>query len=179
MATNLEKTKIKGATAEILKNAKLTSAQVTSLISKSLEMEGKELVAQELKAIGAKLNKEFVDIVKSGIKTIYGNMTTDATKSFKEFVKLNLEHSMQGYKEALIKTLGEGYIDYIDNLVASKIDDLIKAAVKTYIDATIYDGEYAFNIPAGEKLLIPFKAKVENGALQGGIDFSATEDSRK
>jgi hypothetical protein len=47
----------------------------------------------------------------------------------------------------LLKTLGEGYIDYIDNLVASKIDDLIKAAIKTYIDSSAFDGVYELKMP--------------------------------
>jgi hypothetical protein len=139
MAKNLETNQLKALTADILKNAKLTPTQVFSLISTSLEMEGKEAVVAELKVMSKELTQKFADMIKQGVKGIYGNMTDDAAKSFKEFVKLNMEHSLQGYKEALLKTLGESYTDYIDNLVASKIDDLIKAAIKAYIDASVFD----------------------------------------
>jgi hypothetical protein len=139
MAKNLETSQLKTLTADILKNAKLTPSQVASLISTSLEMEGKQAVAVELEAMSTQLNQKFADMIKQGIKGIYGNLTVESTKNFTEFVKLNMEHSLQGYKEALLKTLGESYIDYIDNLVASKIDDLVKAAIRAYIDASVFD----------------------------------------
>jgi hypothetical protein len=79
----------------------------------------------------------------------------------------------------LLKTLGESYTDYIDNLIASKIDDLVKAAVKTYIDASAFDGVYSLTMPVSEKVSIPIKVTVENGALVGGVDFTMTEKSRQ
>jgi fructose-bisphosphate aldolase class 1 len=95
MAKNLEKTELKTVTSELLKNSKLTPSQVASLITTSLEMEGKQAVATQLKVVSAELNKKFTDMLKQGVKGIYGNMTDDAAKSFKEFVKLNMESSLK------------------------------------------------------------------------------------
>jgi hypothetical protein len=64
MTKNLETSKLKTVTADILKNSKLTPGQVTSLISTSLEMEGKQAISAQLKAMSTELNKKFIDMVK-------------------------------------------------------------------------------------------------------------------
>jgi len=175
MSKNLEANQLKSVTAEILKNAKLTPSQVAKLISTSLEMEGKQAVVAQLEVMSKELTQKFADMIKQGFKGIYGNMTEGANQSFKEFVKLNMEHSLQGYKEALLKTLGEWYADYIDNLIASKIDDLVKAAIKTYIDASVFDGVYELKMPLGKDAVLPIKVIIENWALSGWVEYSLVQ----
>ncbi len=135
MGNKLEQGQLKAMTAEILKNAKLTPNQVLSLISNSLEMEGKAAIAAELKAISAEMNERFGALVKDGLKTILANLKTVPGKSYSKWVSTAFEDSLKGFKDAMIARLGEGYKEYIDNLVAAQMNRLIKTAIKEYVDA--------------------------------------------
>lgn len=171
VANKLDREQLKTLTKEILKKAKLTPSEVLSLITNSLELEGKELVAAELKAISQGINEKFTTLLKDGLANILKNAKgAGATvgETYKGFVKDTFEKSLSGLKEAMLKTLGEGYEDYVDNLITSKMDDFIKAAIKVYIDAAKYDGVYHLNHPLGEGYVLPIHAVIENGALTAG-----------
>lgn len=179
MANKIDRTQLKNITSEILKKAKLSPNDVLSLITNSLELEGKEIVAAELKAINQTINKKFTDLLKNGLAGILKNAKgagATVAENYKNFTKEAFASSMTGMKEAMIKVLGEGYEDYIDNLITSKMDDMIKAAIKVYIDAGKYDGVYSANYPLGEGFSIPIKITIENGAITGNAEFNASKE---
>lgn len=135
MGNKLEQGELKAMTAEILKNSKLTANQVLSLISNSLEMEGKEAIAVELKAISSEMNSRFAALLKDGLKTIATNIKTVPGTTYEKWVQTAFEDSIKGFKDAMIARLGNNYKDYIDNLVAAQMNKLIKTAVKEWVDA--------------------------------------------
>ena len=171
MGNKLEQGQLKAITAEILQSTKLTPNQVLSLISNSLEMEGKEAIAAEIKAVSASLDEKFVGLMKEGINTVLRNASTVPGASYEKWVKTAFENSMKGLKDAMIARLGSSYTDYIDNILAAKMNGWIKTAIKMYIDAVGFDGIYSKNFPA-DKITIPVKVTVENGMLSGGLDFT-------
>jgi hypothetical protein len=62
--------------------------------------------------------------------------------------------------------------------VASKIDDLVKAAIRAYIDASVFDWVYELKMPLGKDAALPIKVTVENWALSGWVDYSLDQKSR-
>jgi len=179
MGNKLESGEIKAITAQILQKTKLSSREILTLISNSLELEGKEAVAAELRVLNTEINQKFRQLIKDGLKGILKNAKGSAetvANNYKDFVQKAFESSLTGYKNALIQVLGNGYEDYIDNLITGKLDDLIKGAIKNYIDATIFDGEFTKNFPieGGPSLLI--KVIVKNGALSGGVEYTYSHE---
>lgn len=126
--------KLKGITAELLSKTKLTPSEVTKLLSNSLSVEIKEMIMEELKATGKRLNKEILDLLAKSGKTILSNATSGARQAFKDFVREGFENSLNGVKDAIVAALGKSVGGYIDNLLATATDDMIKAIVKDYID---------------------------------------------
>jgi hypothetical protein len=131
---------LKGMTADILKNTKLTPEQVSQLITNAIDIEIKEGIEKELATISKNLNQKFLDLLKEGGATILENSTTGAKEAYKEFVQKAFENSLKGYKDALLAVLGKDFTSYIDNLVANKADDLLKETIKNYIDNGIIPG---------------------------------------
>lgn len=132
--SNGELKNLKGITADILKNTKLTPGEVEKLISNSIEIESEKAIQRELAQISGKLDQEFGKLLKGGAVTVGENATAGTEKAFRDFVLTEFEHSLSGYKDALKAVLGEDATAYIDNLIASKVDDVIKGMVKDYID---------------------------------------------
>jgi hypothetical protein len=110
------------------------------LIANSIEIEAKEGLKNELIQASMKMNQEFLALLKQGKDTILTNAGEGAKKAYKEFVENAFEQSLSGYKDALKSVLGESFKDYIDNLVASKADDMIKGIVKDYVDQGVIEG---------------------------------------
>ncbi len=131
---------IKGLTAEILKNTKLTQDQVTKLITNAINIEIKEAITREIAATSKAINKKFLDLIKKSGSTILKNSTAGAKEAYKEFVETAFENTLKGYKESLVAVLGKDFTSYIDNLVANKADDLLKEITKDYIDKGIIPG---------------------------------------
>ena len=68
------------------------------------------------------------------------NSTTGAKKAYTEFVQEAFENSLKGYKDALLGVLGKDFTTFVDNLVATKADDMIKEIIKNYVDKGIIPG---------------------------------------
>lgn len=179
MANKVKKGEIKKLTAEILKKSKLSQGEVLELITNSLKLEGKQAIAAKLQAINASLNQKFGTLLKEGMKGILKNIKNapgTMKSNYATFVKKQFEHSLAGYKNALIETLGHGAKDYVDNLLTAKMDEWIKSAVKLYIDAGKYDGEYIGEIKSDFEN-IPIKIIVEDGELSGQIDYNQSNNN--
>lgn len=169
---------LKTISAEILQNKKLTKDMVKTLINNADEIAKNEVLQNQLKAVSIKINQQFTELLKEGAETVFTNASARAKESYKEFMEQSFKNSLQGYKDSLVKVLGESYIDYIDNLVANKADDMFKTMVKEYIDRGVipglagpYDGLYRGELNA-EEIVIPVEFRVESNAIQGGLNFS-------
>jgi hypothetical protein len=169
---------LKTISAEILQNKKLTKDMVKTLINNADEIAKSEVMQNQLKAASIKINQQFTELLKEGAETVFTNASKGAKESYKEFMEQSFKNSLQGYKDSLVKVLGESYIDYIDNLVANKADDMFKTLVKEYIDKGIipglsgpYDGLYRGELQ-GEDITIPLEFRVEGNAINGGLEYS-------
>jgi|GEM_PF-2152916 len=131
---------LKGMSAEILANTKLTPAQVEQLLSNAINIEVKEGIEKELVAASAKINQKFLELFKSGAKTIGENATAGAREAYKEFVEQTFESSLKGLGDSLVAVLGKDFKTYVDNLIANKADDLIKEITKNLIDKGVIPG---------------------------------------
>jgi hypothetical protein len=180
MAASSEMKDLKTVSAEILTSAKLTPSQIETLISNAAKIEADEALQAELKAVSKGLNDEFVQLIKDGGSTFWKNASEGSASAYKDFVKETFENSLKGYKDALTKVLGNDAEAYINNLVASKADDLMKGIAKDYIDKGLIpgmvdnDGTYTGGIATG-KVTIPVKITVANDAITGGIDWSTSD----
>ena len=185
IVANADIKNLKSISASILESAKLTPGQVKTLIANAAEIEGKEAMQAEIQNIGKELNQKFLDLMKKGAETVFEN-TLEGKTAYKEFVKDAFENSLKGFKESLISTLGKSYTDYIDNLVASKADDLIKGITLDYVGKGLipgfggpFDGHYTGQIKVvgvdSSKMKIKADATVDNGELTGKVDFKASE----
>lgn len=178
MVNTVEKKWLKNVTTDILKNSKLTPSQVTELIKTSLEMEWKEAIATQIATISKELDAKFVDLLKDWMKTILKNAKDGGAQSYKEFVKESFENSIKGYKDSLIKVLWESYIDYIDNLVASKVDDYIKATIRTYVESGVFDGKYKYSyVIPDSNYIVNLELNIEDWAITWWTDFKWQEKS--
>ena len=125
---------LKGITAELLTKTKLTPSEVTKLLSNSMSVEIKEMIVGELKETGKRINKEILDLLAKSGRTVLSNATGGARQAFKEFVGESFERSLTGVKDAIVSALGHSLGGYVDNLLATAADDMIKLIVKDYID---------------------------------------------
>ncbi len=169
---------LKSISAEILQNKKLTKDMVKTLINNADEIAKNEILQNQLKAASKSINKRFTDLLKEGAETVFTNAGAGAKASYKEFMEQSFKNSLQGYKDSLVKVLGESYIDYIDNLVANKADDMFKTLVKEYIDkgmipglAGPFDGIYRGRLDA-EGVMIPVQFRIESNAVSGNLEYS-------
>jgi len=172
--------KLKNISAEILKNKKLTAAQIGKLLSSAESITNNQEIQKKLILASKSLNSEFSKLLKDGAETILTNATKSTKESYKDFVEEGFKQSLSGYKSALKKVLGNGMDEYIDNLVASKMDDLLKTTVKDYIDKRVipgiggpFDGKYSGTYTA-DGLSIPISMTVTDDEISSKLTTNFT-----
>jgi hypothetical protein len=168
------------ANSELAEAKALAQEGVEKALGTEAEIAAKEALKADLEAASASISQRFADLLTKGGKTVFNN-TLEGTTAYKEFVQDAFERSMGDYKKALLKVTGDNFKDYIDNLVASKADDLIKAVAADYAQKGIipgfggpFDGHYKgpVIIPESKGFTLPTDVQVTNGALEGKIAFS-------
>ena len=137
VAKNADLGKLKDIGASLLSKRKLTPQDIKKLISNAGEIEANEALKQSLVAANETVNKRFLELVAKAGQTLKDNASSGLKQSYTEFTQEVFKESLEGYKQALITTLGKGFSDYIDNLVANKADDMFKVMVKEYVDRKI------------------------------------------
>jgi len=139
VAKNADLGKLKDVGASLLSKKKLTPGDIKKLISNAGKIEADEALKQSLLAVNEAVNKEFMDLIAKAGATLKSNATAGVKQSYKEFTREVFKESLQGYKDALLKVLGDGFSEYIDNLVANKADDMFKVMVKEYVDRDLVE----------------------------------------
>ena len=139
VAKNADLAKLKDVSASLLSKKKLTPGEIQKLISNAAKIEADEALKQSLLAVNEAVNKEFIDLIAKAGATLKSNATAGVKQSYKEFTQEVFKESLQGYKEALVKVLGNGFSEYVDNLVANKADDMFKVMVKEYVDRELIE----------------------------------------
>ncbi|NUJ97732.1 hypothetical protein HGA92_02995 [Candidatus Gracilibacteria bacterium] len=168
-----------GANAEKGGLKSLTSKEAMGLLTKAVELEAKQAIVAEIKQAEIIVSKKLTEILREGLATIIKNAKgagETVAGNYKDFVKEQFKHSLEGYKEALKKIVGNGFDDYIDNIVTGKIDDFVKTSIRVYADASAFDGIYEKSYPIGDKIRLPIKVIIENGTVSGGAKQTYNND---
>lgn len=170
---------LKRISSDILQNKKLTKEMARTLINNAKRISRNTAIQQKLQAVSQSINQQFLDLMKQGGRTFLTNMKKGSKEAYKEFMQQAFEHSLSGYKDALIGVLGNSFTEYINNLVASKADDMFKTMVKEYIDKGLipglggpFDGNYVGKADILE-YNIPISFTIEDNILDGRLDFSS------
>lgn len=131
---NMDKQALKKEMAELLTKNKLTQAEVETLIKASIEYEAKEAVTASLKAIRADLVKQMTELLKKGGTEGLKASSEGIKQSLDDLLKASFEKNMGGFKQAMLKVMGETGTDYMDNLIGSWVDDYLKGVIKDVIE---------------------------------------------
>lgn len=137
VAKNADLAKLRDIGASLLSKNKLTPRDIKKLISNAGKIETNEALKQSLLAANEAVNKKFTDLIAKAGQTLKDNASSGLTQSYKEFTQQAFKESLEGYKSALVTVLGNGFSEYVDNLVANKADDMFKLMVKEYVDKKI------------------------------------------
>ena len=139
VAKNADLGKLKEVGASLLSKKNLTPGNIKKLINNAAKIEADEALKQSLLAVNEAVNKEFLELIAKAGATLKSNATAGVKQSYKEFTQEVFKESLQGYKDALVKVLGDGFSEYVDNLVANKADDMFKVMVKEYVDRDLIE----------------------------------------
>ncbi|NDK08785.1 hypothetical protein EOM39_06115, partial [Candidatus Gracilibacteria bacterium] len=104
-----------GANAEKGGFKSLTSKEAMGFITDAIEQEAKQAVIAEIKQAEIMVSKKLTEILKEGLKNIIKNAKgagETVAGNYKDFVKEQFKHSLESYKEALKKVVGNGFDDY-------------------------------------------------------------------
>jgi hypothetical protein len=130
VANNGSKKAILKEMAELLGKKTLTSAQVTALIRNSIELEAREALAASLRQARSQILAEMGRILRSGGKAALSESLDGIKGSLDDLLRASFTKNLSGLRAAINKIGGETAKDYMDNLIGSWADDLIKGAVK-------------------------------------------------
>ncbi len=172
---------LKSINAKILKSPKPSAADMQRLVMNSEAITAKEAVVTSLKAAGTAIDLELAALAKKGGAAIWTNLTTDAAKSFNDFVKESFTRSLSGLLEAARTAIGKSPKEFLNELISEKGDDLIQSIARTAIDglplygAVDFTGTYTAMWNTGSATM-PFTVKVEGSALAPSITYSSTEN---
>lgn len=132
---NTDKQALKREMAELLTKNKLTQAEVETLIKASVEYEAKEAVTASLKSMRADLVKQMTEILKKGGADALKASSEGIKQSLDDLLKASFAKNMGGFKQAMLKVMGETGTDYMDNLIGSWVDDYLKGLIKDVVEA--------------------------------------------
>lgn len=171
----LEQWEAKAITRELLKKTKLSSSEVTTLITTSLELEWKQAIAAQLQVINKWINEKITKLLKDWLAWIIKNAWWSAEKiasNYKDMVKEIYKSNLTWYKDSLLKVLWSWYEDYIDNLVTEKVNDYLKESARIFVDASGFDWDYEWSMPAEYMSNQPVKIKISGSKISWWTEYN-------
>lgn len=130
LANNRSKKAIIAEMAELLGKKALSSGEVTALIRNSAELEARQALTATLREARKNVLAEMGRILKEGGRTALTESLQGIKGQLDDLFRASFERNLGGIRQALNTAGGATARDYLDNLIGSWADDLIKGAVK-------------------------------------------------
>lgn len=138
------------------------------------EITRREALVATLNTINQSIQKDLVQAIKTSARTVLENLK-GAKGSYDEFVHKmyaddTLKNFIGGLKNAIDDAAGTTLKDYFDNLSGSVIDDLVKGAIKQFVEDTFgkFGGTYS-GVLTIETITIPITLVVDGPGISGSL----------